>query len=230
MFDIVLDIKITFVKFGPVIGVLVVVLGLLIFSNNSSGPSYVTVRGEVSTIGNGTSPTSVIFMDSSGNNITANLTNGHYSALLHNHNTYTIFTSWVGVYPYQHGVVKETGYFLDLQQGNATSRNIVAETPNMHILVSGNATTISGTSPYSITFNGYDNWTVTVPIVNSKYSVTLPNMVDYSVLIHYNQSTEFGLQPPTSECNTSATLFGLPSLFALNESYGVTDLVKNFSC
>ena len=61
MFDIVLDINITFVKFGSVIGVLVV-LGLLIFSNNSSGPSYVTVRGEVSTIGNG----NVYFIKSEG--------------------------------------------------------------------------------------------------------------------------------------------------------------------
>jgi len=222
------DIKITFVEISVS---MVVVLALLYggYLYYHAGPSTVIVSGIISNTGNGTHLTAIEFINSSGSEITTNISaSGQYTIPLDNHQTYTDLIYWKGVYPYQNGTVKET-YDLSSRQSNVTN-NFVVQTPNAFIFLSGKATTGISTSPLNITFEGLDDWLKTVTITNNNYSVTLPNIAYYYVSITHTQSTLAGIQPPTATCNASIGTFGGPAPFNLNVSAGITNLTHSFSC
>lgn len=155
-------------------------------TNTLTTPAYFKIFGLVSTTGNGTEDTAVVFTSSSGKRYVATITNGSFFIELPNLNTYNATTVWKGSYSWQNGTIYRGQLFLNAAPGSkaAQSFNIQDETPNSLITVSGVITLKGHTAnPVMIRFNATYGQTFEALVNNGTYSINLPNIMEYTISV-----------------------------------------------
>ena len=170
----------------------------------------VTISGTVTTSGYGTRSTQILFSGVSGN-FTASVNSGRYSIVLPNTVKYEAMIRWSGSYSWQNGSVT---YQLPVFAGagsNSFSASWIVPTPNSTVTVSGTVTSQSG-SPLEIRFVSTNGQiTVATNLVNSQYSLVLPDDMNYTVMVFMSGSSS-----PSND-----------GIFELYAAPGVTSIVAN---
>lgn len=171
----------------------------------------VTISGAITTSGSGTQATQILFSGVSGN-FTAIVSGGLYSITLPNTVKYDATIRWSGSYSWQNGSVT---YQLPVFAGagsNSFSASWIVPTANSSVTVSGTVTSQNG-SPVEIRFVSSDGQiTEATSVVSGKYSIVLPDEMNYTVTIYLG-----GSDIPTND--------GVFQLFA---APGVTTIVANW--
>ena len=154
-------------------------------------PPNATVFGLVSTIGNGTQDTEVIFTSSTGDTYIAPVTDGHFSIQLPNPGTYNVTTKWKGLYPWQNGTNFKGQAILNWGPGSKATQsfNIEEETPESLIKVSG-AITLKGSvaNPILVRFIMTDGQILEAAVKYTIYSIDLPNMMTYTISVMWEDA------------------------------------------
>ncbi len=152
--------------------------------------SHVTVSGTISTTGSGTSASKINFNGKAGL-FSASVTGGQYSISLPNLDIYSTSIQWSGGYSWQTGSLNGPSYNLDLPSGAASGENLVFGTPNSNIVVTGTVHTNGiDTHPDALIFTASNGQVLTVQASNvnghdGSFTITLPNLIDYSVQVQW---------------------------------------------
>jgi len=144
--------------------------------------------GLVSTTRNGTHDTDVVFTIGTKKYVSP-IVNGSFSIDLPNPGIYNVTTEWTGLYSWQKETIYKGQAILDWGPGSkaAQSFNIVDETPNSLIMLSGNIILKGYTAnPILVRFNATDGQTFMTTAKNSTYSINLPNRMNYTVSVEWN--------------------------------------------
>lgn len=181
------------------------------FTKPNPSPTLILVSGNTSSGGQGTQASNVTFTGSSGNNYTANVSNGQYSIQLPNLDNYNIIVKWVGSYPWQNGISQPTQFSLNQEGAGASANinvNLKVNSPNSIITYSGTANTINNTK-YSLTiiFTSSNNGqTFNGQVVNNTYSIQLPNLQGYTVQLHWQGPSNY-----SGACNAGTVTINVPA-------------------
>lgn len=157
--------------------------------------SNVTVTGSVSTTGEGTYPTNLVFTSSNTGYTYASVSNRLYQISLPNGVNYSVEVAWHGAYAWQSGVDLWQGGKLVTVNASAGETGPMTEdfalpTPDSNATVTGFVhTTGVDTFPASVTFAGRGGsyvFSVVGPDITVYYNLTLPNIDSYNVTIAWN--------------------------------------------
>jgi hypothetical protein len=192
-----------------------------------SAPSRVAMSGNLTLTGQGTHPTTLVFIGSGRGNVTASLgADGLFSATLPNPGVYKVEVGWMGSYSWQRGnVTLGDEYAIDQKEGAAStlSQNLSADTPDSQIAVSGNVTSATNDGGSSSTLAGVtfvlpqQGLNFTASVSGDQYSVNLPNGANYQVLV--DRASQAGSDASSGSCMSAVDLEPpVPTASAISEN------------
>jgi hypothetical protein len=161
-------------------------------STSVSTPSTVNVFGLVSAIGPGTHLVSLSFTDTvTGANLTAPVTNEHFSINLPNGAIYAVSARWAGNRSWQGGFIDRGTLTVNMSAGSsgAMSYNLQVETPPTVLAVQGTiAQSRPAAHPVMVAYTASDGESFQADVQNGTFSARLPNMMDYQVKVFWQNS------------------------------------------
>jgi len=165
-------------------------------STQTTEKPNVTVFGLVSTMGVGTNPPSMVFVNvKTGNVYNAPMTGNRFSIGLPNEVTYNVSLRWAGNYSWQNGEVLRGQLPINMSNGSMMSQsyNVVEVTPNSMVNVSGSISwQILSSRPASIKFTATDGEEFLTTVSQDRlFSISLPKMMAYEVNIGSQNATGY---------------------------------------
>ena len=182
---------------GSVLVVFALSTGFVLWLPSASPPAAQTVRvfGLVSSLGAGTHPTELVFMDAeTGQVAAAAVTDGGFSIQLPNHKVYNATMGWGGNYTWQSGTVDLGQLVVDMSEGSmmAQSYNVAQPTPDSEVIVSGSMVWQAVTAqPTAIKFTASDGETFQTSVSGTNFVISLPNLMTYEVQVQATNSTGY---------------------------------------
>ncbi len=182
---------------GSVLVVLALSAGFFLWLPSASPSSAQEVRifGLVSSLGAGTHPTELVFIDAeTGQVAAAAVTDGGFSIQLPNHSVYNVTMGWSGNYTWQSGSVDLGQLSVDMSEGSmmAQSYNVAQPTPDSEVTVSGSLVWQSVTDqPAAIKFTASDGETFQTSVSGTNFVLSLPNLMTYEVQVQATNSTGY---------------------------------------
>lgn len=178
--------------------------------------SDIVVSGNISPSGTGTNIVSVVFTSSHGS-YSSILSGSAYSATLPNIANYSLVVMYSGQFSWQNGT---TSFPLSLNGGAGVSTfmaNWNIPTPDSMVIISGTLSYGSAQFPYEVRFVSQNGGVIYSAAVSSgSFSLTLPNDVNYSVIVYYTSS---GLN--LSESVGAFDLYATPGVSTIHANWSV---------
>lgn len=149
----------------------------------SDAPAVVYVRGDVLLRGDGDTPTSLNFTDSSGHLYSTSVSGESYAVELPNNESYVVTIGWVGEFPWQKGVVSAGIFYLNQTSNTYQLEFSGYEAPPSYAQLSGQVNATREV-PVSVSLSG-PSGNFTAAVTGGEYSVQVPNLTSYQVEISW---------------------------------------------